>query len=175
MSIGNQELNILTENVIDFLKKQMIKKNQQDSLDEYLVDIGFKEKPTRYYETNKKTSKILIVGQTDLREDVIKAIFRENGISKDRLELIREYDKASKYNFSKLQWNTHYGAILFGPISHSGEVKGDASSTITKIENTEGYPSCKRLSANNDIKITKSNLRQAIEELIIEGIIYQDL
>jgi len=175
MSKGNQELELLTNEVIEFIKLKLMRMNQQDILDDYLVQIEFKEKAIVNSGIDRRTSKILIIGQIDIKEEAIKAIFKDCGISKDRLELVREYDKAKKYNFSKLQWSRHYGVILFGPIPHSAEGKKDSSSIITEIEKNECYPPSKRLSANNAIKVTKTNLRQAVEELIADGVIYQDL
>jgi hypothetical protein len=175
MPLNYKELEELTNDVLDFISHKLMKANRQDQLERYLVKIGFKEELNDISIKENKLLKILIIGESSIRENVIEGIFKEYGISKSRIEAVLDYEHAKKYNFEKLQWNSNYGAILFGPIPHSAKGKKDSSSIITEIEANEAYPECRRLIANGKLKINKSNLKEALENLIADGIIHQDI
>ena len=175
MSLTYDELEHLTNQVLEFIPEQLMKMNQQQKLEEYLIKIGFKERISSKFIRDNKNSKILIIGESSIKDNVIESIFREYGISKTRIEAVLDYEHAKNYNFSKLEWNMGYGAILFGPIPHSLKGKKDFSSIIAKIENDEGYPESRRLIANGRLKISKNSLRNAIEELINKSVIHQNI
>ena len=175
MSLEYEELTELSNKILDFVSKQILKMNQQNELDEYLIKIGFKEIKEDNLLINKEKSKILIIGESSIKEKDIVGIFKEYGISKTRIEAVLDYEHAKKYNYSNLQWNYNYGVILLGPIPHSTDGKNSSSSIITEIENDNGYPKSVRLTANSKLKITKHNLKEVLEELIADGIIYQNL
>jgi hypothetical protein len=60
--------------------------------------------------------------------------------------------------------------VLFGPIPHSVSRKGDKPSIIAHLENNDGYPKVIRLTdTNGQLKITKSNLKEAIWREIESG------
>ena len=75
------------------------------------------------------------------------------------------------YPYQKLQYNAKYRVVLVGPIPHSTCSKGDFSSVITMMEKTPGYPRIVRLDGNNELKITKSNFKKTLTDLIEEGYI----
>jgi len=174
MSLEYEELIELSNQVTEFVSHQILKMNQQNRLNEYLVKIGFLEKKKENLLINRETSKILIIGESSIKENIIVGIFKDSGISKNRIEAVLDYEHAAKYSYSNLLWNHNYGAILFGPIPHSAEGKKDSSSIIAEIENNKGYPESRRLVASGKFKITKNNLKNVLENLIVDGIIYQN-
>jgi hypothetical protein len=122
------------------------------------------------YETHKN-GKIVVIGESDIKEKVMLGIAKKLNIDRERLEFCLGYDAAKKYNFRKLQFAPKYRVVLVGPMPHSVSGKGDHSSIITGIENTEGYPRIERLKSNNALKITKSNFEQSLRKLLIEDYI----
>ena len=117
-----------------------------------------------------KSGKILVFGQTDVKANVLLAVAKSSGIDSKRVELHLEYNDAKKYQFKHIQYNPDYSVILFGPIPHSGKAKEDYSSIISSVEKSDGYPPIIRL-GGNELKITKTNFRSVINELISKGII----
>lgn len=115
-----------------------------------------------------KTGKILVIGQSDVKVDVLIAIGKRLGIEKNRFEFHLDFHDGKKFDFHRIQWNPNYSAILVGPMGHSGISKGDKSSVITAIENEEGYPPVVRL-GQNGLKITKSDFTEKIKELLDTG------
>ena len=111
------------------------------------------------------TGKIVVIGQSEVKGEVLLSIGKSLGIAKDRFELCLEYDDAKRYGFQKMQWNPSYCAILVGPMPHSGKAKGDASSIISAIESGDGYPPVYRV-GNSGLKITKTSFREKLQELI---------
>ena len=102
----------------------------------------------------------------------------EYGVAyKEVLEILKylpkeDYKKIQKYDYKKLQHNPNYRVVLVGPSPHSGRGKGNSSSTITAIEQGKYYPPVIRLQGSNGLKITKTNFRETLEQLIEDGFIW---
>ena len=140
---------------IETLLKLLDLKELLDSDDEYEV---------------YKTGKIVVIGQSDVKAEVLLTIAGKSGIDKARLELYLDYNDAKKLDLRKMQWNPTYSVILAGPMPHSGASKGDYSSVLTAIENEPGYPPVVRL-GETSLKITKSQFQKKMEELLEAKII----
>ena len=130
---------------------------------EYLLekDVG--------YQVYKK-GKIIVIGQSDVKAEVLLAIGKKLGIDKDRFEMYLEYEDAKKFDFKSIQWQSRYSVILVGPMPHSGVSKGNAGSIITAIESDAGYPPVFRL-GKNGLKITKTDFKDKLQELLRTGVI----
>lgn len=62
-----------------------------------------------------------------------------------------------------MQYNPNYRLVIVGPMPHSTTGKGESRSTISELENGNGYPKVIRL-GSNELKITKTNFKQALQE-----------
>lgn len=113
---------------------------------------------------------IVVVGESEVTKQCLLAIGKECGISKDRFEFCLSYDEAKRFNFKKTQYSDKYSLIMVGPIPHSSYGSGDFSSALSAIRNTEGYPPVVSLGFQS-LKITKSNFKNTLEELIHNNII----
>ena len=170
-----EELSELEQAILDELQENLLsiltRLNRTDGLEEALSKWGLDHllKNDNSYKVYK-TGKIIVIGQSDVPKDVLLAIASKAGIEKNRLELYLDYNAAKSFEFKRLQWNPSYSAILVGPQPHSGTSKGEAGSVISAIENIEGYPPVIRL-GNNSLKITKSDFKVKIKELIDKGVI----
>ncbi len=71
----------------------------------------------------------------------------------------------------KCKYAPLYRIILFGPTPHSGHDKGDSRSIIAEIKKSDAYPRVERLISGQDLKITKSSFREALQKLIDEDYI----
>lgn len=121
------------------------------------------------------SKKIAVIGKTSVRKEELILVGKKIGISKKRLLFFTNYNDTKSRNLDSMLWNPAYGAILFGPVPHSGHGKGDSSSIITMFENANGYPKVERLLSGFELKITKSNFRMKLQQLIDEGVIEPDL
>ena len=159
----------LREEFEDNLTEILIKLNYKDELGEFLGLLGLSHLLERNagYQVSK-AGKIVVVGQSDVKADILLGIGKSLGISKDRFELHLEYEDAEKIDFSKMQWMPSYSAILVGKMPHSGVSKGEHGSIISAIENEPGYPPVVRL-GQNELKISKTNFRKALQDLIQKG------
>ena len=112
-----------------------------------------------------KTGKIIVIGRSDVKAEVLLSIAKSLGLSKDRFELYLDYEDGKTFDFEKAHWKPQYALIMVGPMPHSGASKGDSGSVIAEIESTEGYPPVVRLGANG-LKITKTDFRNKLKEMI---------
>ena len=117
-----------------------------------------------------KSGKIIVIGQSEVKQDVLLAVAKKQGIDKSRIELYLDYEDAKTFNFKKMQWQPSYSLVIVGPMPHSALGKGDYSSVIAAMEQEDGYPPVIRL-GNGTLKITKSGFRDKLKELIGNGML----
>lgn len=115
--------------------------------------------------------KILIFGDSMVKDKDILGCVKSLGIPKDRVEVHLGYNEAKKYNFKNIKYAPNYRLVLFGPVPHSGKGKSEYSSIITQVKNEEGFPKVVRLSDGHSLKITKTILKNALIILIERGYI----
>lgn len=156
------------------LNKQIKEAYKSGKLEEYLYKIGMLDllrvEETPGHSTNP-SGKILIIGASMLKEKDIYGCLKALGVDKSRIELL-DYKDAKSFDFGKkIQFRSDYRLILFGPVPHSGKSKSDKSSIITQIESEDGYPKVIRLTDAQGLKITKTNLKDAISTQIQMGYI----
>lgn len=141
--------------------------NRKGELEDFLAMLGIANvlKVESSYQVHK-TGTIVVIGQSQVKPDVLLGIAKELGIDKSRFELHLEYEDAKTFEFEKMHWCPNYSAVLCGPMPHSTKDKGDYGSVISNMEHEDGYPPVKRLiSSNGELKITKSTFRTALKEL----------
>lgn len=118
-----------------------------------------------------KDGKIVVVGGTEVKEDVLLSVAKKLGLDKSRFEFCLNYDQIQKYDFRKMQYAPLYRVILFGPSPHSGRGKGESGSIISELERSKAYPRVVRMQSSNELKITKSNFRETLMQLMDENYI----
>lgn len=120
-----------------------------------------------------KTGKIVVIGESQIKENVLESIGKKYGFDKNRFEFWLDYDalKTPKYRdkLKNMQYSPKYAVILFGPVPHSAHEKGVSRSIITEIEHKPGYPTVRKMESNGQLKITKSNFREMLQKLIDES------
>lgn len=142
-------------------------------LKEYLQKIDmadlYPEEKSSCWQDSMPDGKIIVFGESSIKEREIYASLQSVGITKERIELHLGYEELKTYSFSKLQYNAGYRLILVGPMPHSTTDKGEFSSPISMMEQTDGYSKIVRLSSNGELKITKSNLKMTVQQEIDQG------
>lgn len=161
------------EDLLDEIQRRVIEANRRGTLDSLLESLGMSDlaKPAAPIFESYKDGKIVVIGQSDVKEDVLKTTVGKLGIDKNRLECCLSYEEAKSFNYRKLQYAPQYRVVLFGPVPHKTEGTADRRSVIAEMEQNAGYPKVVRLTAGGQLKITKANFRQALEQLINEGYI----
>lgn len=122
--------------------------------------IPFEEEDEFPYD--RQRVRILIAGASmvDVRE-IIK-ILKQLGIDPNRVDTVLNYEELQKYHWRTLQYSNKYSDIIVGPMGHSAVDKGDYSSIIARMEREDGWPNVVRTTANREIKMSKSSLRDAL-------------
>ena len=166
--------NLIRDELDNNLTTVLTKLNRCGQLEEFLrlLDMEYLLNNDGGYHTFKN-GKIIVIGQSNVKANVILKIAQELGIDKNRFELYLNYDSAEKFRFQKIQWQPHYSLVMVGPMPHSITGKGNYSSMISALESEEGYPPVIRL-GENDLKISKNNLRSTLEKMIKSNIIKAD-
>ena len=170
--LGSEELDALYEQVVEKIRENMFLYNRDsdpNALSEYIKSIGMESLLTNtpQFETYKK-GKIVIIGQLSIKKTVMNGILKELGIDKNRLELCLEYEEIESFNFKKLRYSPQYRVVLVGSMPHSTSGTNNHSSAIAEMEQEPGYPRVVRLTANRELKITKTNLKETLKKLLQE-------
>lgn len=163
----------LVDEVQDRIYQQMEFAWKNHQLDDYLRQIGLGDlairQPASDWDDSLSHGKIIVFGEAAAREnDIVKSITSQ-GVSKDRVELHLGYDEFKRYRFGDLQYNSAYRLILAGPLPHSTNDKGGYSSVIARMEQEEGFTKLVKLSSNGRLKITKTNIKEAVQREIESG------
>ena len=146
----------------DQLEEIIIRLNRTDKLEEFLDLIGMKAMlGCSKVDTCNRDGIIIVIGQSDVEKTKLAAVAKEFGFGKDRFEFHLDYEDAKTFDFSKTQWSTKYACILVGPMPHSGKAKGDYSSIIAALKQTDGYPPIIEM-GNNGLNISKTSFRNSL-------------
>ena len=171
-----EELSELEDAIMDVLPGKITeilsKANRSGDLNELLGLLGLSDLlgSENKFETYKN-GKIVVVGGTETKEEILVSIGKQRGIDKNRFEFCLDYENVQKFDFNKMQYAPQYRVILFGPTPHSGHGKGDSRSIIAEIAKKDGYPRVERLMSGQELKITKTNFREKLNQLLEEGYI----
>ncbi len=154
------------------ITERLSRTNRSGKLGELLNLLGMSDllKADNGFETYKD-GKIVVVGGSEIKEDVLLSIGKQLGIDKKRFEFCLDYEAVKRYDFKKMQYAPQYRVILFGPAPHSGHAKGESGSVLAELEKSDAYPRVERLISGNELKITKSNFREKLQILIDEDYI----
>ena len=139
--------------------------NRQDKLEDFLAMIGLEDLlPNKPSFVPYKTGKILVLGQSEVKPDVLLTLGDKLGIDKSRFELCLDYNDCKTYQFKKLRYNLDYSAVIVGPMGHSTKEMGKHGSMIAAMQNEDGYPPIVS-PGGNSLKITKSNFKECLNNL----------
>lgn len=160
------------EEVIDSITQKIILANRTGTLENLLQQWGFDSllKNDSVYETNKD-GKIVVIGQPEVKINVLEGIIKSLNLDKNRFEFCLDYNDSKTFNYKKMQYSPIYRVVMFGPVPHSSVGKRDSSSVIAEMKNREGYPRVVVLNDGNELKITKTNFKIALENLIKDNYI----
>lgn len=174
--LGIDEIVELEEKLLTIFEESLqtilLKLNRNEQLGNLLILLGHPELLGKgdngYIPVPDRT--IVILGESSISVNDIQNTIKKFGIPKNRLELHLEY-KPNGLNLDALKYSPNYSLILVGPMPHSIEGKDNYSSIITRMEKEAGFPPVKRLMAGNELKITKTSIKDAIGDAITRGLI----
>ena len=106
------------------------------------------------------------MGELNSKLNDIEYTFKKYGISKDRIEIITDYEKLTNFNPEKLRNTMRYSDILVCAMPHKMKNIGNYPDLISMIEhNQEEYPLLNRITdERGELKFTINGLRNAIEK-----------
>lgn len=165
---------VLHPKLQDDLVQILARLNRDNKLEEFCRMIGA-EDVLKQEKTSQpsKSGIIIVVGESQVKEHQMQGILKNLGIRKERLECHLGYEKAKTFNYRKLQYQAKYSLVIVGSMGHKAENIGDYSSAITMMEQEKGYPHVIRL-GTNELKITKSNLKEALSKALADELIKSD-
>ena len=169
------EMNTLADNVNALFPERiygaLIRADANGELSELLRLLNMSELDQSDYFYSYKEGKIVVIGDSSVKKEHLIAIIKKVELDPDRFEFNLEYDAGKTYNYNKLKYNSNYRLVIFGAMPHKTKGTGKCSSVIENIRESDGYPRVEKLWSNNELKLTKSNFKEKLIELIDEGFI----
>ena len=171
MSLTIEKLSDLEDKILMKLPEKITavlsKLNRSGGLEEFLNTLDMADLLETQQEIySYKDGKIVVIGGSEVKEEILLSIAKKLGLDKSRFEFCLDYKQIQKYDFKKMQYAPQYRVVLFGPSPHSGHGKGDSGSILAEVEKSPAYPRVERLVSGNELKITKSNFREMLKRLI---------
>lgn len=171
MSLTIEEMSDLEDKILMKLPEKITavlsKLNRSGGLEEFLNTLDMADLLETQQEIySYKDGKIVVIGGSEVKEEILLSIAKKLGLDKSRFEFCLDYKQIQKYDFKKMQYAPQYRVVLFGPSPHSGHGKGDSGSILAEVEKSPAYPRVERLVSGNELKITKSNFREMLKRLI---------
>lgn len=163
--LNYNELKDLLDQIYDKLTEEITMANRsgEEELEKVLDKYGFNDKKEEYLFCDVRSSKILVLGNTQLSVNELNGIAKSIGIDPDRIDYELDYNRITNFNVENLRYNTKYSDILVGPVPHKAKGIDGSSSLITHIEkNQEEFPKLIRVTDSNGLKITKTSFREAL-------------
>lgn len=143
------------------IMKRIIGARTISELRGYLVSIGLEEL-TPEIDNFQPNGDIYILGDFKTKDNIVYQIFKDLSIDVSRVKIVKGYDEFKTYNFNRFQYDTSVRLIFVGPMPHSTRDKGEYSSVIKRMEVEEGFPKLVRLGTEGSLKLTKTNLKDAV-------------
>lgn len=173
MPLGINEL----DKVIEEMTSRICIENQQGTLGEFLTKVGMQHLLTSgdsYGIENDSHGQIVVIGESSVREDILRGVAKDLGFSKDRFVFL-DYKETKSQDCRDWQYNTSIAAIMCGPVPHKTTGMGDSSSLLEALRSQPGYPPVEELrDMTGDLKITKTAFRDGLVRLIGRQVITQD-
>ncbi|WP_214268898.1 hypothetical protein [Staphylococcus pseudoxylosus] len=164
-----EELNEFLDDLFDRLKNEAKLYNSQSEFDIFLARYQFQKNDDYKGNLYNDNAKILILGVRNggLKSKDINGIFKKAGL-KDKYKII-EYDDMTNFDVSILENSTQYTDVFIGAIPHKMKGIGDTDNPVQKLlEGSEGlYPKIHKLMTGKQLKITKTNLMDAITNSVL--------
>ena len=174
MAVSTDELLDIIADAGLRLQREIKLAYKSGTLNDYLIKIGmedlYPQKNDSGWDGAFPDGKLVILGASNIQDrDIFKSI-ESVGIPRERVELRLGYDDRSNEEFIRtLRYNNKYRLILVGPMPHSTTATGDFSSAITMMQNTDGYTKVISLYSNGELKISKTNIKQAVQSAVDSG------
>ena len=154
------------EEIIDKFREELTLANRigKEELEQFLKkhNIDSLKKETSYSYCDVRSSKILIVGDLNIKIKNINGLCKSLGIEPDRLDYVT-YEEATNYPFDSLRFSNRYSDVIFGATPHMGSGIGDSSSIITYLEgNPSEFPNIIRACDSNGLNINKTSLKSSL-------------
>ena len=112
---------------------------------------------------NTRTMKILVFGALAGNLHEYQKASKLTGIDPDHIEFINDYERLGRYDIGRLEYSMSYSDIIYGPVPHSQVGKGSFASGLSRMkDNPDKYPRIIEAVANNSLKITITNFKEAL-------------
>lgn len=162
------------EDFMDEVTHRFSVANAHGTLDKLLMALGWNDLLPNQSEVLQtyENGKILVLGASKVKMDDLRMTINKLGLSSDRFEFVLDYYETQTYNYRKLEYNPLYRLVLIGPVPHSSSGMGESSSVAAELtKHPDKYPRAIPLYAGGELKITKSNFKSVLADMLNEGYI----
>lgn len=162
----------LIEFAINEFREKFNLADRTEMLQDFLEKCGLQKSQDKYYSLcnnfeHFEKPKYVVIGASAVQDSDIYNIFEEFGIDESQVELYTDFKLLKKLDISKFRNKDKYAGILISAMQHSTISKSRFSSPIARLESEKAFfPPFRKLSANKELKITSTNLKESLSSLL---------
>ena len=79
---------------------------------------------------------ILVLGNSQVKIDVLQAVGRDCGYDKSRFHFVA-YDEVTNFDFGNIRNSTTFAAVMCGPVPHKAGDMGDTTSILEELRHSD--------------------------------------
>ena len=146
MTLAVNEVNILMEQMINKLKREVLVANMNNQIENIIRKYGYTQDNNSYFYYNTRNAKIIVIGHINRNVQEVEKCLKDIGIDKNSVEFYSDYTKLKKINFSFLKNNANYSDILVCAMPHKMSGIDGYNSFVSMVENNQDeFPTLTRI------------------------------
>ena len=160
MALAVQEIEIVMEQMINNLKKEIMVANINGELENVLKKYGYIQDNNTCFYYDTRTAKIIVIGEIQTKEKEVLGCLKSVGIDKNRVEFYSDYHKLKNTNFNFLRNNANYSDILVCAMPHKMAGIDGYNSFVSMVEdNKDEFPTLTKI---GKMKYSNSAFKKAL-------------
>ena len=160
MALAVKEIEIVMEQMINNLKKEIMVANINGELENVLKKYGYIQDSNTCFYYDTRTAKIIVIGEIQTKEKEVLGCLKSVGIDKNRVEFYSDYHKLKNTNFNFLRNNANYSDILVCAMPHKMAGIDGYNSFVSMVEdNKDEFPTLTKI---GKMKYSNSAFKEAL-------------
>ena len=160
MALAVQEIEIVMEQMINNIKKEIMVANINGELENVLKKYGYIQDSNTCFYYDTRTAKIIVIGEIQTKEKEVLGCLKSVGIDKNRVEFYSDYHKLKNTNFNFLRNNANYSDILVCAMPHKMAGIDGYNSFVSMVEdNKDEFPTLTKI---GKMKYSNSAFKEAL-------------
>lgn len=162
MAYSQAQISRILQKIIAKVRHELEVASENDDIDSLIEKYGVTLEEEAM-PVSPRRSKILVFGALAGKLKDYQMAAKKMGISAENIIFENDYSRIKTYDTARLEYNSEYSDIIFGPMPHKTTGMGDTSSLLAEIKSAPNkYPRATIATANGSLKLSVTSFRDCI-------------